>query len=112
MDQYVDITDQAFEALREHESDQLIFNKDLADEELQGKTMEEMDQYKSLCEGDSLKLYHPSNPEEALRVQIDKKEESQTEIILHCSLLEWIFHIETELDEMLREEERLLREFF
>ena len=100
MDHYIDVSDEIFDALQSHSTDILPLSlTEGADYQL----------------GDSLKLYHPSNPHEALRVQIDKidkKEENDAELLLHCSLLEWIFQIETELDQMLREEEALLADFF
>ena len=102
MDRYIDVPDEVFEALQNHLTDLLVLHSDMA---------------KDFQVGDCLKLYHPSNPEEALRIQIDRMDFAKTEsgegdILFHCTLLEWIFRIETELDQILREEKELNMEYF
>ncbi len=97
MEHIVDISDEEFISLQNHITDKLTLEKGIA----------------SVFQvGDSMRLYHPSNKEEALRVQIDKIKENNTSFELYCSLLEWVFQIETELDELLREEEDYLSSFF
>lgn len=99
MEYYIDITTEMFEQIQNHEVHAVCLPKHLFRAE--PKT------------GDTMKLYHPANPEEALRVEIQNVEEAEEEGAgagwkLELALLEWVFRIETELDELLREEKRWL----
>lgn len=97
MEHYIDITTEMFEQIQNHETTVLLLPQ-------------RMYQAKPQV-GDTMKLYHPANPEEALRIEIQSVEEISTEEGESCwkleiTLLEWVFRMETELDELLREEKR------
>ena len=102
---YIDIGDKEFQRLKEHETSRLLLNR--------------TDYSQDFAPGDVLKLYHPGDPAEALRVSVVKVTgglpeggpseeadggECEEMICLETELLEWVFQIETELDAQLREE--------
>ena len=93
MDHYIDISDELFLQIQNHELTEIILPECVYSDRVN--------------EGVVLKLYHPADPAEALRVQVNRAaacpdQEGQK---LEIELLEWIFQIETELDEQLREEQ-------
>lgn len=93
MDYILDISTELFEQIKHHEISTFFIEKNVLPEEIK--------------EGDALKLYHPGNKEEALRVLV-KKAKPDGEI--QFELLEWMFRMETELDELLREEKLWMEE--
>lgn len=97
---YVDISDEVFRAVQNHSCHKLT----LDDGQLKGE--------KELKVEDELKLYHPSNKAEAIRVGIQgvnhDSDARQWEITI--TMLEYMFTMRTELDEQLEEEERILKE--
>lgn len=121
MEHYLDIETVLFEKIKEHETTKMrippCINK------------------KEVRMGDTLKLYHPGDETEALRVEIvniekpeirkieieemscfPKKEGEiektgrEQEVVISFSLLEWMCRLETELDELLRQEEMWMQE--
>lgn len=131
MDHYIDISDELFIQIQHHETQEII--------------LKETDVKGDISPGDTLKLYHPSDPNEALRVQVNRvdelsvsdldsstgqeaavtaygAEDGSAELVgsdscsaahrgkckVQIKLIEWVFQIETELDEQLREEQMWL----
>lgn len=99
MEHILDIDTEVFEKIKNHET-------------LQIEIPSEINQ-RRVKEGDDLKLYHPGNPAEALRIHLVKLTQRQKDKVLaHFELSEWMFWMETELDELLKEEEKLWEGLF
>ncbi|MBQ9156442.1 MAG: hypothetical protein IJ137_06660 [Eubacterium sp.] len=92
MNHYLDIDDELFRAIQNHEISQISLEQDLFSSQVKV--------------GDELKLYHPGDPAEALRVEVDKVEEDSGKrmLKLQITLTEWLFQIETDLDHQLQDE--------
>lgn len=125
MEYYVDIAADVFEKIKAHGTTEIVFGE----EELKNLTGREGSPF--FEKGDTLKLYPLSEPgadPEALRILItgeqiclpEKDEEEEfrqggqsavcrEKFTLSFELLEWIFAMETELDDLLREEQEMLK---
>ena len=111
MEHYLDIETELFEKIREHETTRIQIPREINGREVRT--------------GDTLKLYHPGDGTEALRVEVsgveergtkgeDGKEEEKSgetgqEVTVSFFLLEWMCRLETELDELLRQEEEWMQ---
>lgn len=97
MEHYLDIETALFTKIKEHETENAVIPRQIGGREVRP--------------GDTLKLYHPGDETEALRVEITAvKPDGEATEKLHITfaLLEWMCQVETELDEMLKEEEMWL----
>ena len=93
MEYVLDIDTELFEKIKEHETVQL--------------TVPAMLQGREVKKYDTFKLYHPGEEVEALRIEVaDVVEEKKNDVVIEFQLLEWMFKMETELDELLREEKK------
>ena len=93
MKYYVDISTEQFEGLRDHETDELVIPRSLA-EELTGRGA-----YPFFETGDELKLYHPSDDPEALRMEIlsfPGGEEESGDLRIRLKLNEWMMALPKE----------------
>lgn len=98
MEHYLDIETERFEKIKEHEMTWILVPRRVAGREI--------------GVGDVLKLYHPGDPTEAIRVEVtdvQTADAGQEFIRVSFVLLEWMCRLETELDELLREEEQWMR---
>lgn len=123
MEHYLDIETERFEKIKEHEVTWILVPRRVAGREI--------------GIGDVLKLYHPGDPTEAIRVEVTDVQTAdaaaaqtgtdagvlkgsrtdaaaavgagQEFIRVSFVLLEWMCRLETELDELLREEERWMQ---
>ena len=86
MKYYVDITTDQFERLRDHETEELVIPLSQARELTGGKD------YPCFQIGDELKLYHPSDDPEALRMEIlcFPEGEEEGELRIRLKLNEWM----------------------
>ena len=86
MEYYADISTEQFEKIRDHETTDLILDRSLACR-ITGKDADPL-----FTEGDGLKLYHPSEYPEALRVKVCSLGEAPDSgsILIHISLEEWM----------------------
>lgn len=93
MEHYLDVEDALFEQIKEHAITEISVPHAINGTEIK--------------EGDVLKLYHPGDNTEALRIEITamKKAEPQMRYVSFI-LLEWMCRIETELDMLLWEEKQ------
>lgn len=91
MEHVFDIETAVFEQIKEHQTIHLTVPKE-------GRDIKPFD---------TLKLYHPGEDVEALRIEVTNViEENETDVTIEFQLLEWMFQMETELDELLREEKK------
>ncbi len=112
MEHYLDIETELFEKVKKHKTTEMRISRSIDGREV--KT------------GDTLKLYHLGDETEALRVEItgvettgveetvqemSEREDCDAEqaVTVSFSLLEWMCRLETELDELLRQEEMWMR---
>lgn len=112
MEHYLDIETELFEKIKEHETTEIRIPRCIDGRKV--KT------------GDTLKLYHPGDETEALRVEITGVEttevgemvqdtsegedcDAEQAVTVSFSLLEWMCRLETELDELLRQEEMWMK---
>lgn len=91
MEHYLDIDTELFEKIKEHETTRIQIPRMINGREVRI--------------GDTLKLYHPGDEGEALRVEMTGVEEMDGNAEVSFDLLEWMCRLETELDELLRQEE-------
>ncbi|HIW60484.1 MAG TPA: hypothetical protein H9880_11475 [Candidatus Anaerobutyricum avicola] len=97
MEHYLDIETALFTKIKEHETENAVIPRQIGGREVRP--------------GDTLKLYHPGDETEALRVEITAVKpdgEATEKLQITFALLEWMCQVETELDEMLKEEEMWL----
>lgn len=92
MKYYVDISTKQFEGLRDHETDELVIPLPLAQKLTNGKD------YPYFQTGDELKLYHPSDDPEALRMEILSFPggEEEGELRIRLKLNEWMMALPKE----------------
>ncbi len=92
MKYYVDISTEQFERLRDHETDELVIPLSLAEKLTNGKD------YPCFKIGDELKLYHPSDDPEALRMEILSFPEGEEEgsLRIRLKLNEWMMALPKE----------------
>jgi hypothetical protein len=86
MEYYADISTEQFERIRDHETSDLILDRSLACR-ITGKDADPL-----FTQGDGLKLYHPSEYPEALRVLVCSLGEApdSDSVLIHISLEEWM----------------------
>lgn len=93
MEHYLDIATDVFNKIKEHVTEEIEIPCLISGREVQP--------------GDTMKLYHPADETEALRIEITGVSNATGNQTVTASfvLLEWMCRLETELDELLREEE-------
>lgn len=99
MDYILDISTDIFERIKNHETTILPLSKEECPKELKA--------------GDGIKLYHPGNQDEALRVVVKglmQEDAPGCSVQVEIELAEWMFRMETELDDLLREEKKWMEE--
>lgn len=93
MEYVLDIETEVFEKIKNHETLHL--------------KVPAMIQGIELKKYDTLKLYHPGEEIEALRVEVvDIRDSGENNSEIELNLLEWMFRMETELDVLLEEEKK------
>ena len=108
MEYVLDITTDVFENIKEHRTLHL--------------TVPAVIEGNEIHKYDTLKLYHPGEEVEAFRIEIvdimeksicEEAEQGQMSVdtdeknvVVEFQLLEWMFQMETELDDLLREEKK------
>jgi len=89
MEYYADISTEIFEKIRDHETTKLSLNGDYA------KKLTGADQWPWFQKGDGLKLYHPGELPEALRVEILAFLEPFNDLDVHMEIVlhEWMMSL-------------------